>query len=87
MTQPDHRARVEPRYDHPPPVEAVVREWITPQSGHETHHRALRDRLRGQWPALAAALDRLAEHEQTPPGQRRAHRRTEPPLWQQRSDE
>lgn len=75
------------RFDHCPPVEAVVREWTTPLPGHETYHRALRDRLRQQWPALAAALDRLAEYERTPPEQRRAHRRTLPPLWQERSDE
>lgn len=63
------------RYDDLPPSEAVVLAWTElPEVG--------RDNLRRDMPVLARALDRLVEHERTPPEKRRPHRRSRPPLWQ-----
>lgn len=68
------------RYDDLPPSEAVVLAWTELPD-------AFRNGLRRDLPVLARALDRLTEHERTPPNRRRPHFRRQPPLWQETGDE
>lgn len=67
------------RYDDVPPAEAVARAWAELPKAHQGE-------LRRVLPTLAHTLDRLTEHEHTPPDHRRPQltdRQRWPALWEQ----
>lgn len=52
--------------EHDAPAAAVAVEWQHPSNGRsDLYRRAVRDRLREQWPQLATALDDLARAHST----------------------
>lgn len=48
-------------------IEAVARAWNDP-GPHPVYHREWQNRLRVEWPTLAAAVEKLAEYEVERPG-------------------